>query len=52
VARDGRGRRVCAQPTIGQPEAGALSGSGYTLTGGYWVGAAALRTLYLPLVQR
>ncbi len=38
--------------TIGQPEAGMLSGGGYTLTGGFWGGAAVSYRLYLPLVLR
>ncbi len=28
--------------TIGQPEGGTLQGNGYTLEGGFWVGAVAL----------
>lgn len=39
--------------TIGQADAGSLAGSGYTLSGGYWIGAAAATTdyhVYLPLV--
>ena len=40
--------------TIGQPDAGALSGGGYTLLGGFWGGGApaALRKAYLPVVVR
>jgi opacity protein-like surface antigen len=38
--------------SIGQPDAGTLSGGGYTLQGGFWGGAAANPRLYLPLVQR
>ena len=37
--------------SIGQPDAGALTGSGYTLTGGFW-GIAAHYRLYLPLVLK
>ena len=37
--------------TIGQPDAGLLSGGDYTLSGGFW-GADALRYLYLPVVMR
>jgi hypothetical protein len=38
--------------TIGQPDAGVLSGGGYTLAGGFWGGAAARYGIYLPLVLR
>ena len=38
--------------TIGQPDAGVLSGGGYTLAGGFWPGAAARYGIYLPLVLR
>ena len=39
--------------TIGQPDAGAMSGGGYVLSGGFWGGAVADEfDLYLPLVLR
>ena len=39
--------------TVGQPDAGVLSGGGYTLAGGFWPGGAAARYgVYLPLVLR
>ena len=38
--------------TIGQPDAGVLSGGGYTLAGGFWAGGAAQYRIYLPLVLR
>jgi hypothetical protein len=38
--------------TVGQPDAGVLSGGGYTLAGGFWCGAAAQYRVYLPLVLR
>jgi len=38
--------------TIGQPDASLLSGSGYTLAGGFWSGATAIYRVYLPLVLR
>lgn len=40
--------------TIGQPDAGSLSGGGYTLLGGYWGGSAPApeRKVYLPLVVK
>jgi hypothetical protein len=34
--------------TIGQADAGALSGGGYTLSGGFWSGAIALQTPGAP----
>lgn len=38
--------------TIGQADAGALGGGGYTLLGGFWGGAAVQYRAYLPLVMR
>ena len=38
--------------TIGQPDAGALTGPGYTLSAGFWPGGAAAYRVYLPLVLR
>ncbi len=38
--------------TIGQPDAGASSASGYTLTGGFWGGAMLQYKVYLPIVLR
>jgi len=38
--------------TVGQPDAGVLSGGGYTLAGGFWAGGAARYGIYLPLVLR
>ena len=38
--------------TLGQPDAGALSGGGYTLAGGFWSGAAVQYKVYLPLVVK
>ena len=38
--------------TVGQPDAGVLSGGGYTLVGGFWSGAAAGTLIFLPLVLR
>lgn len=41
--------------SIGQPDAGALSGPGYQLSGGFWAGgppAAQPRAVYLPLIGR
>ena len=38
--------------TLGQPDAGTLTGGGYTLAGGFWGGGAARYGIYLPLVLR
>jgi len=38
--------------TVGQPDAGVLSGGGYTLAGGFWAGGAARYSIYLPLVVK
>jgi hypothetical protein len=38
--------------TIGQPDAGVLIGGNYTLSGGFWSGAAGSYRIYLPLILR
>ena len=41
--------------TIGQPDAGVLTGGGYTLGGGFWQGGAVTLPsfrVYLPIVLR
>ena len=38
--------------TAGQPDAGALSGGAYTLSGGFWPGAEVLLYAYLPVIIR
>jgi hypothetical protein len=39
--------------TIGQPDAGELSGGGYVLCSGFWRGGAVAQCrIYLPLVLR
>ena len=41
--------------TVGQPDAGILSGGGYVLGGGFWRGGAlapARQVIYLPIVMR
>ncbi len=39
--------------TIGQPDAGIISGGAYTLNGGFWhIETAASYNLYLPVVLR
>ena len=37
---------------IGQPDAGTLSGGGYTLAGGFWGGALVEYKVFLPLVLK
>jgi len=41
--------------TAGQPDAGVLSGPGYTLAGGFWFsgqGGTPIYRVYLPIVAR
>ena len=39
--------------TVGQPDAGVLAGGDYSLGGGFWGGALAVRyRVYLPLLMR
>ena len=39
--------------TIGQPDAGTLTGGGtYTLNGGFWNDALNVARLFLPLIRR
>jgi hypothetical protein len=38
--------------TIGQPDAGSVSGASYTIAGGFWGGVAISYRLYLPLVLK
>lgn len=38
--------------TIGQPDAGVLSGGDYALVGGFWGGGAVEYKIYLPLILR
>jgi hypothetical protein len=38
--------------TIGQPDAGTLQGSSYSLQGGFWGGGAPSTHVFLPLVAR
>ena len=41
--------------TIGQADAGSLSGGSYTLNGGYWFAATSVlldQLVYLPLVLK
>lgn len=52
-----RGGEYALMGTTGQPDAGVLAGSGYTLSGGFWgrAGPAAVpgdHFVYLPLVLK
>jgi hypothetical protein len=38
--------------TIGQPDAGVMNNGGYSLTGGFWGGAAVQYNIYLPVVLK
>jgi len=38
--------------TIGQAEAGTSSSAGYSLTGGFLVGAVSIYNIYLPLILK
>ncbi len=38
--------------TIGQPDAGSMSGGNYSLNGGLWGGAIVKYNIYLPLVLK
>jgi hypothetical protein len=38
--------------TIGQPDAGSMSGGSYSLVGGFWGGAAVNYNIYLPLILK
>jgi len=38
--------------TVGQPDAGVMSGTGYRLDGGFWQGGGGVYRMYLPLVAR
>ncbi len=38
--------------TIGQPDAGSMSGGSYQLNGGFWGGAVISYNIYLPLVLK
>ena len=38
--------------TIGQADAGAMSGGGFALTGGFWAGVPVYRNVFLPVVLR
>jgi hypothetical protein len=50
------GGGYCLSASMGQPDAGALSGEVYALQGGFWAVAAApdggSLAIYLPLIRR
>jgi hypothetical protein len=50
------GDQFALSGTIGQPEAGKMSGGIYALQGGFWLGTAAPgvggNAIYLPLILR
>jgi hypothetical protein len=52
VTSNSTGGNYSLRGTIGQPDAGSLSGGGYTLTGGFWGGASGGYRIYLPVVVR
>ena len=49
-----RGGDYTLSGTIGQPDAGALSGGDFTLAGGWWGDGTVIteRGVYLPLITR
>ena len=51
-AMDTGGGAYSLSGTIGQADAGTLSGSGYTLSGGFWGGISPRYFVDLPLLQR
>ncbi len=51
----GSGGGYALDGTIGQPDAAAWGGDGYTLAGGFWGGGASatdMYRVYLPLILR
>jgi len=38
--------------TVGQPEAGSLSGGAYTMTGGFWSGTGPQPLVFLPVIMK
>ncbi len=47
----GTGGAYSVRGTIGQPDAGVMSGGNYTLTGGFWGMIAAVQTPGAPLLS-
>ena len=48
----GSGSSFTLNGTVGQPDAGRMTGGGYSLSGGFWPAGAASYTIYLPLSIR
>ena len=48
----GAGGEFTLGGTVGQPDAGALSGGEYTLLGGFWAGSGPGNFSYLPVILR
>ena len=49
----GSGSGYALVGTIGQPDAsGTMTGSGFTLTGGFWTGEDSQHCIYLPIAIR
>ena len=48
----GSGAGYSLAATLGQPDAGVLSGPGYVLAGGFWQSGGNVYHVYLPLVMR
>jgi len=46
------GDRYALAGTVGQPDAGTLTGGEYSLVGGFWAGAPVKYEVFLPLVLR
>ncbi len=49
---DGGGATFSIGGSIGQPDAGSLSGGSYQLNGGFWGGLIINYNIYLPLVLK
>ena len=45
----GAGGAYALSGTLGQPDAGSMSGGGYTLVGGFWSGVETTYRFYMPL---
>ena len=51
-ATNSTGGSFALNGSVGQPDAGALSGGSYTLSGGFWGGAVVNYRVFLPLVLK
>lgn len=47
-----QGGEYALSGTIGQPDAGTVSGGGYRVTGGFWSAAVLPYDVYIPLVVK